>query len=103
MVTGKPIPEWRDKVKEWQVSGKSIKAWCQEHNIPPTTFYGWKRRYGSHTNNPIKDTHFIELTDKPKHDVGIVLEFQEVKIYLTETFNAELLKRCLATLRDHPC
>jgi hypothetical protein len=102
MVTAKPIPEWCDKVKQWQTSGKSIKAWCQEQNIPLPTFYGWKKRYESHPSSPTQEKQFIELKDKPKHP-GIVLEFLDVKIYLTENFNEALLKRCLATLRDYPC
>ena len=34
MAKGKPNPGWKEKVLEWQSSGKTIPAWCQENKIP---------------------------------------------------------------------
>jgi len=94
-------PKWEDKVKEWQASGKSVKAWCQEQKIPPTTFYGWRERSVEgkcKTKKLSKKKHFIELKDEQQTH-SITLEFDGVKIHLSESFNALLLKRCLAVLR----
>jgi transposase-like protein len=33
--------EWKEIVKQWKASGKTMAAWCHEHEIPKSTFIYW--------------------------------------------------------------
>lgn len=111
MAKGKPDPNWQKKVLEWQKSGKKIPAWCQENQIPYTTFLGWKLRFGNFHKKLQSNTQpskvFIELQDKPLSNSqifsGVTLEYHGIKIHLETEFNATVLKQCLACLGGMPC
>lgn len=45
MPKGRADPSWRQKVLEWQASGKTGLAWSKKKQIPYTTLLGWKRRF----------------------------------------------------------
>jgi hypothetical protein len=109
MAKGKPDPNWKERVSEWQKSGKSLRAWCQENKIPVTTFYGWRNRLKK-PNGKTKQTtcikakaEFIELKDKKSDDSGVILECGGVKIYLKAEFDPLILRQCVDYLRGAPC
>lgn len=105
MPKGKPNRNWKEKVLEWEASGKSAKAWCKQNKIPFTTFSGWKMRFKKLRKNQTTefDRPFIELKEKPSPISGIVLECHGVKIHLEPEFNAAVLKQCLACLGGGGC
>lgn len=104
-------PTWKDRVFEWQASGKSVKAWCLEKSIPITTFYGWKTRLKKLPSNEslVKlkekkvEKEFIELKDQQSCDSWLILEYKGVKIHLKANFNQITLKQCLNCLRGVSC
>ncbi len=110
---------WKEKLIEWKSSGKGVRAWCFENQIPVTTFYGWKKRlekeichkdqttltrYTQQLKTPQK---FIELKDiKPlahPSDSGIVLECKGIKIHLLRQFDPQTLKQCVICLEGALC
>jgi hypothetical protein len=111
----KAEPTWKGKLLEWQASGKSVRIWCFEHQIPITTFYGWKNRLKKLSSNlhqtaPQKPPQqldaphgFIELRDKRPSETGIILEYGKVKIHLLSAFDPCALKQCIACLRGETC
>ena len=111
MTMGKANTNWKDKVLEWQVSGKSIRGWCLENHIPITTFYGWKARLEKlpkdrflKKSKAIKvKQEFIELKDQPFSDSHLILEYEGVKIHLQANFDQVVLKQCLDCLRSASC
>ena len=115
MSFGKANPKWQEKVLAWQASGKTVKSWCLENQVPITTFYGWRNRQKKMVGNKIQTTHaiaaqsskasheFIELKDKKPFDVGITLECSGVKIYLSPKFDSFTLKQCITCLRGVSC
>jgi hypothetical protein len=106
MAKGKPDPNWQQKILEWQASGKKGLAWCQENQIPYTTFLGWKQRFeNSHKrlqSNVQSSKAFIELKDQPLSNSricsGVTLECNGIKICLQTGFNPVVLKQCIACL-----
>ena len=35
---------WQERIKDWQQSGLSASAWCEQHNLKPHLFFYWKRK-----------------------------------------------------------
>ena len=104
MATGKPDPQWRDRVCEWEASGKSVRVWCQENKIPITTLYGWKNKLKKSSTNVVKTkSAFIELKDQMQSDSGIILEYNGIKIHLRSKFDKVVFKQCLDCLRGALC
>lgn len=106
MAKGKPDPNWKERVKEWESSNKNPKAWCKENQIPYTTLRGWRERLkkSNHNEIPINPTkNFIELKDQAPSDPGIILEYYGVKIQLKRDFDKVVLKECLDCLRGVLC
>lgn len=110
MAIGKTSSTWKDKVLEWQASGKSVRAWCLENHIPVTTFYGWKARLEKSPDKSLAKSkaikvkqEFIELRDHPSSSIGFILECEGVKIHLQPSFNRVILRECLDCLRGLSC
>jgi hypothetical protein len=107
---GKAHPNWKDKVLEWQASGKSVRAWCIENHIPVTTFYGWKARLEKLSDKSLAKSkaikvkqEFVELKDHLPSSTGLILECEGVKIHLQANFNRAILRECLDCLRGNLC
>ena len=105
MAKGKPDPNWKEKVKEWESSNKNPTAWCKENQIPYTTLRGWRDRLkkSNHKKIPTQPKNFIELKDQTPSDPGIILECYGVKILLSRDFDKVVLKECLDCLRGVLC
>src|SRR5262245_8723945 len=107
MAKGKSNPLWKEKILEWQQSGKNSRAWCLENKIPYTTFCGWRNHIKNFQEKedltPKPKSGFIELKKQDDLNPGIILECNGVKIHLMADFDAIVLKRCLDCLRGAPC
>ena len=104
MVKGRPDPNWKEKVLEWQASGKSGKTWCIENAIPYSTLCGWNKRLRDVQDpSAIGGKRFIELKEIPYSETGIVLEYQGVKIHLKAGFDLKTLEECLRCVGDLRC
>jgi hypothetical protein len=92
--------EWKINLEQWQSSGLTIAAWCQERNIPVHTFYYWRKKLMPVNKIALKNKNsFIELKDKPSSISGISIECCGVLLHLTKDFHSESLIHCLQTLR----
>lgn len=111
MPAGKANLNWKDRVLEWQASGKSVRVWCLENHIPNSTFYGWKARLEKISKNvPLVKPKamkvkqgFVELKEKQSFDCGLILECEGVKIHLKANFDRLILRQCLDCLRGASC
>lgn len=105
MAKGKKYPNWKEKVHEWETSGKSANVWCKENQIPATTLVGWKKRLNHSSKNQRLESKkpFIELKDSSLSNSGIVLECHGVKIHIEQGFNNTVLKQCLVCLGGVAC
>ena len=89
---------WRDKINQQKISGKSIFAWCRENKVLPRSFYYWRSKLFPKI---IDRTCFTELRDSD--NTNIVLEYKGALIKLDKNFNSEILKKCLIVLRGIQC
>jgi hypothetical protein len=112
--TTKSARGWKEKLLACQASGKSVRVWCSEHQVPVSTFYGWKKRLKKLSDQcqqitpkqafqQIVPRGFIELTDKKPSETGIIIEYDGIKIHLLSAFDPSALKQCLSCLRGAAC
>ena len=52
------------KIEQWQQSGLSQKAWCEQAGIPYHVFHYWYKRYRD-KNIPSSTSSFVELKLQP--------------------------------------
>ncbi len=90
--------EWKDKIHQQKISGRSILAWCRENQILPRSFYYWRSKLFPKI---IDRSCFTELADNKSSD--IMIEYQGAHINLDKDFNSETLKKCLIVLRGIQC
>jgi hypothetical protein len=102
--------KWVTRITQWQQSGKSTKAWCQEKQVVYTTFLGWRGRLQLNPSPLIQSTtpsssQFIELKERPSINIssGVSVECSGVLIHLSVEFNSSTLKKCLDALCGGTC
>lgn len=44
--------QWQKLIEEQKQSGLNIKAFCQQHALPTSAFYGWRKRLKVSNNTP---------------------------------------------------
>ena len=52
-----------DSIGQWQRSGLSQKAWCEQNNITYSSFHYWYRRFRNQQpgNKPVTGDDFVQL------------------------------------------
>ena len=105
----KPFPkekrqEWKRLVEQWEASDQkiSIARWCAEQNISYNNFLYWRERFRSSSPRAVDRACFQELVQSPVSK-GIVLECNQVRIQLSENFDAATLRKCLQILKEGLC
>ena len=54
--------KWRIKYVEYKKSGQSVKGWCKEKGIVPTTFRYWIKRFENLEEFPPSKAEFAKIT-----------------------------------------
>ena len=83
---------WETIIRKQQISGLSIARWCRENKVLASTFHYWKGKRTLVSNN------FLELTDQKQR--GIIIERGNFRISVESGFDSEVLRQCLALLRE---
>ena len=89
------IALWKEKLRQWKISGKSGPEWAKEQHIPYPTFCYWRAKL---TGSPSKS--FVELIDISKTRQELLLEWQGIAIRLSNEFDVQTLKRFLQVLQE---
>ena len=56
------IQVWAERIAECRSSGKSVRAWCREHEISEKTYYYWQRRLYQQMITTAETVRFAEIT-----------------------------------------
>ena len=61
------VSEWAERVRECRSSGMSVKAWCEEREIKPATYYRWEREVLTKASGTLakRDANQEEAERKP--------------------------------------
>ena len=85
------LQNWRELVKECRMSGKTINAWCTEHNINPKTYYHWQRlvcrelsQLPMQTPGANQPAVFAELSVPQSHSgkIAVTIERRDFQIHI---------------------
>ena len=60
-----PVSFWKNHINQWQQSGLSQLAYCQEHNLVINTFGNWKRKLNPASDSKPSADSFVELSIPP--------------------------------------
>lgn len=100
-----PIPaseekqlEWKNLIAQQRQSGLSVKKWCQQNQIRPTTFLYWKEKLYS---KQLHKSSFTELN--VKRPDAISLQACGVYIRLSADCDLNLRKRLFALFAEVSC
>jgi hypothetical protein len=92
--------QWKERIEQWQISGKSITSWCRDNKIPYNTFQYWRKRLGLMAGRrENKTSSFIEIQDTSPSFSGIELQIKGISLHLYREFDETTLIRCLSLLR----
>jgi hypothetical protein len=112
MATGKPRDEhkelyWRQRIRDWQGSGLSIRSFCVRRSLSQPSFYAWRRELQRRDSQkslfvpvhlraddtPIPVSHALELLLAGGRRLGVA-----------PGFDAATLRQLLAVLEEgSPC
>jgi hypothetical protein len=90
--------QWQTLIQNQQTSGLTISDYCQQHQLPSSSFYAFKKKLGLTSNNFVraKVTQQIELIEEQQ--LQITLTVGKVNVCLPETTPATYLAQILREL-----
>ena len=104
------LQKWVAAVQECRSSGLSVRQWCKQREITPTTYYRWEREVLSIANMAREATQepaiaFVELpTPKQKNrniaERVVTIHINDDSIDIYGTVDHELLKSMVEALRS---
>lgn len=76
------VSEWAERVRECRSSGLSVKAWCEEREIKPATYYRWEHevltradggmsKRSANRGTPEEPVAFVELPEGGINKEGV--------------------------------
>ena len=69
------LPMWKERIAECRSSGMSVRQWCLEHGISPTTYYRWEREALS----SIKGSELVPAQQiQPVSEAAVTPAFAEI-------------------------
>jgi hypothetical protein len=71
---------WRQRIAEQERSGLTVRAYCQQHELPEPAFYGWRRRL-----RPQAPVGFALVQTKPEVETRpVIKETAMLELVLTQ-------------------
>ncbi len=90
--------EWKNRVEEQSQSGLSINKWCQQKQIPSTTFHYWKEKFSPKT---FQKSSFSELHMKCPSVVS--LQARGIHIRMGSDCDLNLRRQLFALFAEGSC
>ena len=98
---------WRRLLRQWQRSGLSVRAFCEQHDLSEPNFYAWRRTLAQ------RDAHAVAFVpvevlpeplsppaaDAPASGLELLLAGGHV-LRIGPAFDAPTLRRLLAALEE---
>jgi transposase-like protein len=97
--------QWRQRIRQWQASGLSVRAFCARHALAQATFYAWRRllrerdRAAAPAFVPVQVVAAEPLPSAPPLEV-VAADGRWVRVW--PGFDPHTLRLLLAVLREEP-
>ena|ERR1700674_1344169 len=112
MTTGKPRDErkeqhWRQRLRDWQASGLSVRAFCARRGLNQPSFYAWRRELQRRDSAkplfvPVR-LRADDLSAPVTHALEVLLASGR-RLRVAPGFDAATLRQLLAVLEEGvPC
>ena len=95
--------EWKQRVQEWQASGKSCQQWAKENNCSYHSLLYWRGKYSKVEPTAPPKSSFVELADSSTSQSGIFLEVSGVTVHIDRAFDPLTLTSCINLLKKLAC
>ena len=109
--------EWTSMIQDYQASGKTKKAWCQENGITLSSLHRWEQRLTAGTQeNDGKSTRFVEVAVRRMvgtHGLSggtmstltaglpqFTIEYGRCRLHMNSGFSEEDLRKAMRVIRD---
>ena len=92
--------QWKKDIIDQANSGLPVASWCRQNRIAVHTFYYWQNKLFPKDLDRSAFTEIVNEEQLNTPDSGVVLEYQGVKIHLSQNFEPPVLKRCLEVLKE---
>ena len=95
---------WAERITECRSSGKSVRAWCKEHEISEKTYYYWQRRLYQQMISTAETVRFAEVScleetaPNPGATAKISLSGATIEVY--PGADSQMIQTILQTLRS---
>jgi hypothetical protein len=110
MATGKSRDErkehyWRQRIRDWQSSDLSVRAFCTRRGLSQPNFYAWRRELQRRdAERPLFVPIRLQVEDRPAavaHALEVLLASGR-RIRVAPGFDAATLRHLLAVLEEGP-
>ncbi|HEV3081035.1 MAG TPA: transposase [Gemmataceae bacterium] len=110
MATGKPRDGrkeqlWRQRIRDWQDSGLSVRGFCARLGLSQASFYAWRRELRRRDSEKPLFVPIRLRTDQASAAVAHALEVVLVSgrtIRVTSGFDTATLRQLMAVLEERP-
>lgn len=103
MKKNKSYADKEQLIDDFKASGLSMAKFCKQHDIPSSTFSGWLRTAKKKSASE-KTVKFVEVTvpaERVAEDsASITVEYKDIKISVSDTFEPELFKTMLKAVME---
>lgn len=94
---------WEQRLAEYESSGKTIKAWCQEQELRENQFYYWRKklRDRSETEQPVKWLS-LKLDNNKQASLAsnsITVHIGQVTVEIKKGFDQNLFREIVQILQ----
>ena len=108
MATGRPRDEhkerhWRQRIRDWQVSGLSIRDFCARRGLSQANFYAWRRELQRRDSKKPLFVPILLRTDDLSTPVTPALEVLLAsgrRLRVAPGFDAATLRQLLTVLEE---
>ena len=55
------LAQWNERITACRSSGQTVKGWCRDNGISPSSYYHWQRRLHEQRGGQTEQAEFAEL------------------------------------------
>lgn len=93
---------WKDKISQWQASGKSMAEFCRHEDLSYWTFRDWKKRFSKQSESKLVKLNPEKLKTKTSPNMPLQISIKGINLTIPERYDEQHLIRLISTLRKLP-